>query len=735
MDIEQLVGTRLGNYEIESPLGRGGMGVVYKARQVSLDRHIALKILSPILSSDPSFVKRFQREARAVARVNHPNIVQIHEIGEEGGMHFFSMEYVEGKTLGEILKEKKCLEVDEAVRIIFQVGRALEHAHRNEIIHRDIKPSNILMDSAGNMKVTDFGLARMASEITELTDAGMILGTVGYMSPEQCKGQEVDVRSDIYSLGTLLYEMLAGKKAFNADYEVALIHQVICEDPEDVRVLNSDVPVDLSVAISRAMAKDREDRYKSVSEFLEDLASCAITHPTRATDYAGKRVIKTRLIWPKHDRSRYIIITACFLIAASAVIAFSIFARPTLFRSEATESGIRANTGRTALILAAAKGDSEIVKTLLEKNADPDVQDDSGATALMVAIGRQDIDMAEMLLDSTTNVNAKNDAGHTALMMAVNKGYTGLAVSLLGKEANPNVKGRNNATALSYAARRGQTQVVQALLENGADPNIEDKWDRTPLVEAVEYRHTETARVLLENGADPDVRDEGGYTVLITAAERGRIEIVTHLLNYTADVDAKDKHGRTALMCAAGGGHADIVNILLDNGADPNAKLDSGTTVLMAALFAHFHAESLHGEELSAGPTTPATLVESEGQVSTVSALIDEGVDINARTDDGMTALMLAVNNGLRKTTELLLENGADIDAKGKTGETALMYAAKRGNAEMVLELLENGANPNEKDQNGKTALKYAMETQEVHEGAVGNTRIVQLLREAVAKE
>ena len=164
MDIEQLAGTKLGNYKVESLLGRGGMGVVYKARQISLDRSVALKILPPSLSSDSSFVKRFQREARAVAKFSHPNIVQIFDISIQEDLHFFSMEYVEGKTLDDVLKEKGKLTVGEAVRIMTQAAQGIEHAHNNRIIHRDIKPSNIILDKRENVKVMDFGLARIAGD-------------------------------------------------------------------------------------------------------------------------------------------------------------------------------------------------------------------------------------------------------------------------------------------------------------------------------------------------------------------------------------------------------------------------------------------------------------------------------------------------------------------------------------------------------------------------------------------
>ncbi|UCD57114.1 MAG: serine/threonine protein kinase, partial [Candidatus Hydrogenedentota bacterium] len=172
MDIEQLAGTRLGNYEIESLLGRGGMGVVYKARQISLDRVVALKILPPNLSSDPSYIKRFEREARAVAKLSHPNILHIYDVGEDKDLHFFSMEYVEGRTLDEFLKEKGRLDPDEAVRIITQAAQGIEHAHENNIIHRDIKPSNIIIDKRSNVKVMDFGLARSTEKRSKLTQSG-----------------------------------------------------------------------------------------------------------------------------------------------------------------------------------------------------------------------------------------------------------------------------------------------------------------------------------------------------------------------------------------------------------------------------------------------------------------------------------------------------------------------------------------------------------------------------------
>jgi serine/threonine-protein kinase len=285
MEIDRLAGTTLGNYEIENLLGRGGMGVVYKARQLSLARSVALKILRPSLSSDPAFVERFRREARAVAQLNHQNIVQIFDIAEEKGLHFFSMEYLEGQTLEELLREKTRLKADEAMGIITSAALAIDHAHQNKITHRDIKPSNIMVDSRGGVKVMDFGLARTADEQSRLTQFGTLVGTLHYMSPERCRGEELDPRSDIYSLGIVFYEMLAGRTPFEAGSEAALIHSIIYEEPPDVKSLNPEVPPGLSIVVARALQKNKEHRYATVPEFIEGVRNFQTLHPTKSTTH------------------------------------------------------------------------------------------------------------------------------------------------------------------------------------------------------------------------------------------------------------------------------------------------------------------------------------------------------------------------------------------------------------------------------------------------------------------
>jgi predicted Ser/Thr protein kinase/uncharacterized membrane protein affecting hemolysin expression len=295
MDISRLAGTKLGNYEIEKLLGKGGMGVVYKARQISLNRVAAIKILYPILSRDGSFVKRFYREARAVAQLSHPNIVQIYDVAEEDSLHFFSMEYIKGQTVREVLNQGGSLEPSQSLEIVVQVARALECTHGQSIIHRDIKPSNIIIDSLGRAKLMDFGLAKIATETSELTKSGYLLGTPTYMSPEQCRGEELDPRSDIFSLGVVLYEMLTGTTPFATSDTMALMHKIIYDEPPKVRVLNPKVSTGLSNIVARAMAKARKDRYDNISDLLEDVRHLRALQAGEPGP--GVKHVETKCVW------------------------------------------------------------------------------------------------------------------------------------------------------------------------------------------------------------------------------------------------------------------------------------------------------------------------------------------------------------------------------------------------------------------------------------------------------
>ena len=276
---ESLIGKTLGQYQIIEEIGRGGMAVVYKAYQPSLTRHVAIKVLPPQFTFDQEFVERFMREARSAATLHHPNIITIYDVSEQNGIHYFVMEYIAGKTLDALAAETP-MPLPRVARIIEQVANALDHAHSRGMIHRDIKPSNILVDENDRPVLTDFGLVRVGQD-SKLTKTGMIVGTPEYMSPEQAKGEEIDWRTDIYSLGVVLYRMLAGTVPFAGSTPAAVLLAHVAYEPLPVSQVNLSVPKTVEVVVLKAMAKDRDRRYQSARPLAEDLQT-AITRPMPA---------------------------------------------------------------------------------------------------------------------------------------------------------------------------------------------------------------------------------------------------------------------------------------------------------------------------------------------------------------------------------------------------------------------------------------------------------------------
>jgi len=269
--IDELVpGTELaGKYKIIDVVGKGGMGIVYKAEDTKLKRNVALKFLPPELTKDKEAKDRFVIEAQAAAALSHPNICTIHEINEEEGKSFIAMEYVEGQSLKAKI-DKGPIEIEEALDIAIQMAEGMEQAHKKGIVHRDIKSANIMMTDAGQAKIMDFGLAKVKGG-TLLTREGTTLGTVAYMSPEQARGEEVDHRSDIWSLGIVMYEMLTGQLPFKGERETSILYSVVHEEPKPLKEIKRDIPVELQQIISNALKKKRESRYSSAAEMLKDL--------------------------------------------------------------------------------------------------------------------------------------------------------------------------------------------------------------------------------------------------------------------------------------------------------------------------------------------------------------------------------------------------------------------------------------------------------------------------------
>ncbi|MCU6795267.1 Stk1 family PASTA domain-containing Ser/Thr kinase [Paenibacillus sp. WQ 127069] len=266
-----------GRYEILDRVGGGGMAIVYKALDILLHRHVAVKILRLQYVHDEEFIERFRREAQAAASLSHSNIVSIYDVGQEEEIHYIVMEYIEGTTLNDLIKDKAPLQVEEAIRIASQICEALEHAHHNQIIHRDIKPHNILIGKNGRVKVTDFGIARAVTSST-ITQTGSVMGSVHYFSPEHAKGTFTGEQSDLYSLGIVMYQMLTGKLPFIGESPISVALKHLQENVEDPRLVNPLIPQSVENVILRAVRKDPSDRYSSASQMLEDLESCLLPH-------------------------------------------------------------------------------------------------------------------------------------------------------------------------------------------------------------------------------------------------------------------------------------------------------------------------------------------------------------------------------------------------------------------------------------------------------------------------
>ncbi len=268
-----------GRYEIIEEIGSGGMAVVYKAKCQLLNRFVAVKVLRPDLQNDAEFVRRFNVEAQAAASLTHPNIVSIYDVGNEDGLHYIVMEYIEGKTLKEYIEEKYILPWREAVDYTIQIAKGLEQAHKNSIIHRDVKPHNIIMTADKVMKVTDFGIARANVQAT-VTCEDNAIGSVHYISPEQARGGYTDERSDIYSLGVVLYEMITGTVPFDSERPVTVAIMHLQEKPVMPREYNISIPRALEKVVLKAMSKEISARYKSASEFIAELTE-VLNDPTR----------------------------------------------------------------------------------------------------------------------------------------------------------------------------------------------------------------------------------------------------------------------------------------------------------------------------------------------------------------------------------------------------------------------------------------------------------------------
>ncbi|HEY4723175.1 MAG TPA: serine/threonine-protein kinase, partial [Anaerolineae bacterium] len=373
-----LAGHTLGKYRLIEKVGQGGMAQVYKAYQPDLDRYVAIKVLHPHLTGDEDFAARFQREARAIAALEHPNILRVYDYDMDDGLAFLVMEYLEGLNLRERLRDMSCrgesMSLAEVGQIVCALADALDHAHRQGVVHRDLKPSNVIVTTSGRPVLTDFGIARMV-DTTTITGSGGALGTPAYMSPEQGKGQPGDARSDVYALGILLYQLCTGQLPFDADTPYAIILKHITAPLPSPRTLRPDLPESIVRVILKALAKNPDDRFQSAGEMSQALHASElreITPPApRPLGAIGRR--------------RRILIGAALVAVAGILIAGGLLLTRQMSREQAgltpaaiiTPVPMASTTERIQLIL---RGQSVTGDTWL----DPDTPDDFWDTTDLV---------------------------------------------------------------------------------------------------------------------------------------------------------------------------------------------------------------------------------------------------------------------------------------------------------------------------------------------------------------
>jgi serine/threonine protein kinase len=361
-----------GRYEILEHIAGGGMAAVYQGRDNVLHRIVAVKVMDPQLGQDDEFVKRFILEAQATGRLSHPNIVNVYDAGEEEGMYYMVMEFVEGITLKEYIIEKGFLSAEEAAEITAQICDGLAHAHKQGIIHRDIKPHNILCTPDGRYKLTDFGIARLVDAATHLTKTGTVMGSVHYFSPEQASGHNISYPSDLYSLGIVLFEMLTGSVPFDAKEHILVAMMHLHDEVPDPRLVQEDLPESFTHVLNKVLAKKPEDRYQSADELKESLIQAlsfpsqsdiplrAEVHyqPTVDEELAyNKEIIDTQ---PKSNRKKYIFIGLCVAL----IIGLSSF-----FWSSGEPNADENNTSKTEQTSTTSEPEYIVVVGLFQQHA------------------------------------------------------------------------------------------------------------------------------------------------------------------------------------------------------------------------------------------------------------------------------------------------------------------------------------------------------------------------------
>jgi serine/threonine-protein kinase len=445
-----VIGTLISErYRLDEKIGSGGMSSVYRAFDPTLERWVAIKLMHRDISHDPDQLERFRREARAVAQLNHPNVVTVIDAGEDDGAPYIVFEYVEGETLKDRIRRLGRLPVSEAVAYAIEIGRALESAHASRLVHRDVKPQNVLIDADGRAKVTDFGIAR-SLEAQGLTATGRVLGTTDYVSPEQALGHEVTGQSDIYSLGVVLYEMLTGEVPYKADTQVAVAMKHVREPLPDVQRRRPEISASLAAVVERATAKETQNRYQDVSQMVHDLEEVLAIEAARTGQATGEATTVLQTLSGDTADFAPIRLRRPKRALAVTVLVLALLAGTAYFLATRTEKG----TG-----VAVVKKPAELSQVRLARGAasDYDPQGDN----------RESPDAARFAIDGNTGTNWETER-YQGGFEGSNKSGVGLYVdagSLIGARgltlstATPGFKAAVYASETVPPDLRGWTRV------------------------------------------------------------------------------------------------------------------------------------------------------------------------------------------------------------------------------------------------------------------------------------
>lgn len=372
-----MIGTVLsGRYRLEAKLGSGGMSTVYLARDETLDRPVAVKVMHREMSEQEDQLQRFRQEARAVAKLSHPNVVAVIDAGEDGGYPYIVFEYVKGETLKQRIARVGALDAQDAIAYAIEVARGLSVAHARSMVHRDIKPQNVLIDEEGRAKLTDFGISRQLEQ-DGVTATGRVLGTTDYVAPEQAMGRGVDPRSDIYSLGVVLYEMLVGQVPFHADSQVGVAMKHVNEELPDVQRRRPEVSAAVALVVERATAKNPAERYQTIAEMIDDLETALEVEAARAGSTTGEATSVLEAVPPPkrklsgRARWSWAAIVALLLLGGGALLAVQLISSGSI-----GGGGAEKGNGKPVSIVSATdydpQGDGEEIGSKVELAVDGD---------------------------------------------------------------------------------------------------------------------------------------------------------------------------------------------------------------------------------------------------------------------------------------------------------------------------------------------------------------------------